>query len=198
METKKLKDFAEIIGGQIMTRAKIENPNDEIIEVRKVIMPKAIQDIGLIDADLLQEEEFKIAIDEKKLARAGDIVIKLSSPYDAAMVHEESAGSVVPSFCAIIRIKESITTYELISDYLLAFLNSSRCKDQLNKQVQGAVVSILSVGKLREIEVPVPAANRQHAIGSEYGETQEKIAILKRIIELEKKKNDAIFRELEN
>ena len=134
MRTAKLKDLAEIIGGQIMTRVKVDNPNDEVVEIRKVIVPKAIEDTGIIDVKSMPEEALKTAVDEKKLTHTGDIIIKLNSPYDCAMVTEEAEDAVVPSFCAIIRVKEKMQS-EIITDYLAAYMNSSLCKAQLEKYV---------------------------------------------------------------
>ena len=55
---------------------------------------------------------------------------------------------------------------------------------------------LLSVGKLGNIEVPLPDQEEQKRIGEGYIKTQEKLVALKRILELEAMKNDLIFKEL--
>ena len=197
MEHIKLGELVEVIGGQIMTRIKVDNPNDECVEERRVIIPKAITDNGLIDVGQLAEEELKVAADVKKLTKEGDIVIKLNSPYTSATITEESSGCIVPSFCAIIRIKETGKKRKVLSDYLQAFLNSSSCRNQLDNMVQGAVMTILSVGKLKEVIVPIPGESTQFSIGNEYRNTQYKLSLIREIEKLEKLKNDAVFTELE-
>lgn len=197
METVKLKDLVDIVGGQIMTRVKADNPNEEVLETRRVLVPKAIDNSGMIDVDAMPEEELKTEVDDKKMTHSGDIVMKLNSPYDCAMVTKESEGAIVPSFCAIIRVKDSVKSDRLIPEYLLAYLNTKLCRVQLDRQVQGAVMSILSVGKVKEINIPMPEISKQHAIGMGYLERQQKLKTLKRIMELEVMKNDALFRELE-
>ena len=198
MKHMKLGELVEVIGGQIMTRIKADS--EEVIETRKVIVPKAINDTGRIDAELLPDEDLKAAPDEKKITHAGDIVMKLNSPYGCAMIDESAEGCIVPSFCAIIRPmdNESIEERIVLPDYLVAFLNSSICKDQLDSLVQGAVLTILSVGKVREILVPIPSEEKQHAISMTYLETQYRISLLEEIQKLEKMKNDALFAELED
>lgn len=194
MKTVKLGEIADVVGGQIMTRIKAEK-NDEVIDKVRVIIPKAINDYGLIIKDLLPEENIKVRADEKKVTKAGDIVIKLNSPYDSAIITEETQGCVVPSFCAIIRVKE---IHGIVKYYVQAFLNSGICKEQLESRVQGAIMTLLTVGKLRDVEIPLPEENVQFSIGNTYLETRDKLNLLEEIIKLEKQKNDAFFYELED
>ena len=196
MKIVKLGEITDIIGGQIMTRLKTDKPTDEIFGDVKVVVPKAIEDTGIINPDSLATETVKSNVDEKKITREGDFVIKLNAPYDCGMVNEESSGSVVPSFCARIVIKKGYGSDVLIPEYLLAFLNSSSCKKQIEKQVQGSVMGIVSVGKLKGIEVPLPEITTQFSIGNTYACTQHRIQIMKEILKLEKLRNDAMINEM--
>lgn len=194
LNTVKLNDerVSTIIGGQIMTRLTAkEESGDLVIEERRVMIPKCILSDGTIDIDGLPIEKLKSIADEKKITKLGDIVIKLSTPYDSAIITEDAVGCLVPSFCAIIRCNK------ISKEYLQAFLSTAGCKNQLKNQVAGSVMTILSVGKLGNVDVPNVDAVTQNEIGRRYIKTQEKMATLKRIIELEAKRNDIIFRELE-
>ena len=193
----KLGELVDILGGQIMTRIKVSNPTDECIEERKVIVPKAITDSGIIDASQLAEEKLKVEADEKRIAKAGDIVIKLNSPYTSAMISEESMGCIVPSFCAIIRIKTMGIDRKVLPGYLLAFLNSSSCRNQLDDMIRGTVMTLLSVGKLKEVNVPIPGETEQFSIAMEYMNIQHKLNLISQIEKWERMKNDTFFSELE-
>lgn len=191
--TKKLSECGiKIIGGQIMSRVTANTEKgDDIIETRKVLVPKCIHSDGSISAEEMPEENLRTPADPKKLTQDGDIVIKLSTPYDAGLVTTETEGAIVPSFCAILKPGHSID-----SNYLLAFLNSSTCKDQLRIQVSGSVITVLSVGKIGSVNIPIPPKNEQHAIGGRFIETSDKLAILKKIAVLEAKRNDVVFKEM--
>ncbi len=193
LSMKKLSECGvKIIGGQIMTRVTANTEKgDEVIETRKVLVPKCIHSDGTITAEDMPEEALKVSADPKKLTQAGDIVMKLSTPYDAGLVTAETEGAIVPSFCAILKSDNSLN-----QDYLLAFLNSSACKDQLRMQVSGAVMTVLSVGKIGNVDIPVPPENEQHAIGERFVETANKLAILQKIAALEAKRNDIVFKEM--
>ena len=182
----------EIVSGQIMSRLTVrDDSSDDVVVTRKVVVPKCIRSDGSLNPDEMPEERLHTDADSKRLTQGGDIVIKLSTPYDAAYVGEENAGCIVPSFCAIIK-----SCGDLIPEYLLAFLNSSTCKRQLKTQVAGAAMAMLSVGKIKAIRIPVPGKEIQHAIGSSYLETQRKVYIMEQIVRLEQKKNDVFFRDM--
>ena len=180
----------EIFSGQIMTRV-IAGENEESVGAFRVVVPKAITTEGTIDKNELPEEQLKLVPDDKRITQQGDVVIKLSTPYDSAVITEEFAGCVVPSFCAIIRNKSNIDT-----DYLQAFLSSKLCKEQLKNQVAGTVMTILTVGKIKDVEIPYITVKNQQEVGNQYKKAKAKIAIMKEIIELENKKNDVIFNGL--
>ncbi len=181
-----------IIGGQIMTRITAkEGSADEVVETRRVVIPKCISGDGSIRSEEMPEEALKTSPDPKRLTEQGDIVVKLSTPYDAAMVDEKSEGCVVPSFCAIIK-----ETGEVDPRYLLAFLNSRNCKEQLKVQVAGSVMTVLSVGKIKGALIPIPSMERQIEIGEHFLATQRKLRIVEEIVRLEQKKNDVLFQEM--
>lgn len=184
----------QIYSGQIMSRLTAgESSGNEVTVVRRVVVPKCIRADGSIDSDELPEEQLHTDADPKRLTACGDIVMKLSTPYDAAMVGEEDVGCIVPSFCAIIK-----SSGVLNADYLLAFLNSSTCKSQIKVLVAGAAMAMLSVGKIKSIRIPVPEPQIQHAIGGTFMETQHRLYILDQIMRLEQKKNNVYFRDLVN
>lgn len=182
----------QMYSGQIMSRLTLGAASGkEVVAVRKVVVPKCIHADGSIDPDEMPEEQLRADADPKRLTEGGDIVMKLSTPYDAAMIGEENAGCVVPSFCVTIK-----GAGELIPEYLLAFLNSSACKSQIKVLVAGAAMAMLSVGKVKSIRIPVPDLQIQHAIGDTFMETQHRLYILDQITRLEQKKNNVYFRDL--
>lgn len=190
-----LQNFdVEITAGQIMSRVLASRSDqDERTYSYKILVPKAITSSGYIDIEELPEEKLRTEADPSRITQEGDIVIKLTTPFDVAMVTSESVGCFVPSFCAIIK-----NSGQLDKNYLCAFLSSKDCKEKLKNQLTGAITSILSVGKIREIIVPKPDDDIQKQIGRDFRTAQEKKKILRRILELEDLKNDIIFQEMTN
>ena len=188
-----LKDIENlnIIGGQITSRIEAKLDSNKIGEI-KVLTPKAIQngscnhkDLGLLN--ISQEA------DSKKVTKLGDIVIKLSTPYDACIIKEEDEGLLVPSFCAIIN---NIPDY-ISKDYLLAFLNSKVYQNQIKNLLIGQNLPILSIGQIKKVELPLPSIDIQEDIGNTYKGTLNKIKLLEKIISLESEYLESRFYELE-
>ena len=188
-----LKDIENlnIIGGQITSRIEAKLDSNKIGEI-KVLTPKAIQngscnhkDLGLLN--ISQEA------DSKKVTKLGDIVIKLSTPYDACIIKEEDEGLLVPSFCAIIN---NIPDY-ISKDYLLAFLNSKVYQNKIKNLLIGQNLPILSIGQIKKVELPLPSIDIQEDIGKTYKGTLDKIKLLEKIISLESEYLESRFYELE-
>lgn len=192
MSMVKIEEVAEIFSGQIMSRiTSAGDKESDTVHPFRVIVPKAITSDGLILENEIPTEQVKVMPDERRITKVGDIVIKLSTPFDSATITEQFAGCLVPSFCAIIRHGEKID-----NDYLQAFLNSRFCKEQLKAKVAGAVMTILSIGKISDVNIPLPSLEQQKEIGANYRIVQKKIAIVKQIIDLETKRNDILINDL--
>lgn len=157
----KLEEFAEVIVGQIMTRVTADS-NNEGKEIR-VLSPKAISN-GVIDMDDIGTTVVTKEIDKDKYTREGDVVIKLSTPYDAAYITSESAGLAIPSFCAIIRLSDN----RVGAGYLSAFLNSKYVKNQLIAKVSGGVKPMVKVTDIRNLEFPTVSQTDMQDIGEAF------------------------------
>lgn len=178
-----LEKVADVIAGQIMTRVSADNKeNAEVIDTVKVLVPKSISD-GVIIKENLGEANLLKMINEDKFTKEGDVVIKLSTPYDAAYVTKEDEGYAIPSFCATIRVKEN----ELDAKYLSAFLNTSYVREILTSKVMGSVRPMIKVTDLRNIEIPEISMEDMHNIGEAYILSGKKKVTLQAMIEAETK-----------
>ena len=97
---KRLEELnVEVIGGQIISRV-LSDENDSI-EI-KTVVAKTIND-GYIDEDNLVINSYKKDVEEKRITKLNDIIIKLTAPFSAVKVDEDNVGLLVSSFCSIIR-----------------------------------------------------------------------------------------------
>ena len=190
----KLKELGlEITGGQIVQRVIADlTRGEEVLDPdRKTIVAKTIAE-GLIDDEGIVVNNYKTTFDDKKLTHEGDIVVKLSAPYNAVIIDKEHEGMLVSSFCSIIR---NVT--QIDKKYLVAFLNSTFAQNQLKSSVVGTVMSILSNGKLYELEIPVPSKEKQESIGLFFEKTVKNRILLQKIIKLEEEKLSALIASVE-
>lgn len=178
-----LENVADVIAGQIMTRVSADNKDGvEVIDTVKVLVPKAISD-GVIVKEDLGESKLLKKIEDDKFTQEGDVVIKLSTPYDAAYVMKEDEGLAIPSFCATIRVK----TDEIDAKYLSAFLNTDYVRDILTSKVMGSVRPMIKVTDLRSINIPEISMEDMKSIGQAYILSGKKKVTLLNMIKAEKK-----------
>lgn len=157
----RLEDIANVIAGQIMTRVTDENNEGKSVQV---LVPKAIAG-GIIVKEDLGKAVLSKSVDEDKYTKEGDVVIKLSTPYDAAYVTAEDAGIVIPSFCATIRItKDNL----MDAKYLSAFLNTNYVRNQLTAKVVGSARPMIKITDVRALEIPKVSMQDMRDIGEAY------------------------------
>lgn len=173
-----LENIADVIAGQIMTRVTEDNNDGEAVQV---LAPKAISN-GIIIKEDLGKAVLSKDVDENKYTKEGDVVIKLSTPYDAAYVTSKDIGLVIPSFCATIRISND----NLIdAKYLSAFLNTSYVRNQLTAKVVGSSRPMIKISDIRALEIPEVPIKDMRDIGEAYILSGRKKEILLEMVQTE-------------
>lgn len=185
-----LKDV-EIIGGQII--ARIEDKNDTSKDEVSVLASKAIAD-GVVNREDLMTIRVKDNVDRNKFTKEGDIIIKLTTPYNSCIITKENENLLIPSFCAAIRNVNG----EITKGYLLAYLNSSLFQEKIKTIVTGKAICFLKLSQIEKLEIPQVDLAKQKEIADKYLKTAEKVKALKDLIKLEQEHLDAIFYEIED
>ena len=187
----KLKDIAEDIITGVLTRRVVydgEN-NDPSLPDGKILVPKAIND-GLIDHSLLQSVKLDREVKDKFYTKMGDVIMKLSTPYDSCSIdREEDEGLIVPSFSVIIRgIGVKYNPY-----FIMALLSSKYAWNQIERLRSGRVLTILSNESVAELEIPEFSEPEIKRISERYKNYLEFKRISSEIMKLEKERNDVLF-----
>ena len=183
-----IKKIAKILGGQIISRVEARR-DDEKIGNTKILVPKAISN-GVIGHEKLVTIDIKMELDEKKLTKSGDIILKLSQPYDAAFITKNDENLLVTSFCLILRDFDS----NINPLYLLSVVNSDIYKEQALFLTSGATVPILTKGGIEKIVVDIPSMDEQERIIKVAQEIITKEQIFNEVIRLEKMKLENMLR----
>ena len=187
----KLKDIADCIITGVRTRRVVYDgeDNDSSLKEGKILVPKAIDD-GLIDHSLLQRVKLDKEVKDKFYTKKGDVIMKLSTPYDSCFIdREEDEGLIVPSFSLIIRgLKSDYDPY-----FIMAFLSSRYAWNQIERLRSGRTITILSNESVAELEVPEFKKLERERISERYKNYLEFKRMSSEIIELEKERNDVMF-----
>ena len=187
----KLKEITEDIITGVLTRRVVyegEN-NDPSLPDGKILVPKAIND-GLIDHSLLQKVKLNREVKEKFYTKMGDVIMKLSTPYDSCTIdREEDEGLIVPSFSVIIRgIDRKYNPY-----FIMAFLSSKYAWNQIERLRSGRVMTILSNESVAELEIPEFSKSEIERISERFKNYLKFKRLSSEIMELEKERNDILF-----
>ena len=187
----KLKDITESIITGVLTRRIVYDGEDNNPSLKggKILVPKAI-DNGLIDHSLLQSVKLERDVKDKFYTKMGDVIMKLSTPYDSCFIdREEDEGLIVPSFSLIIRgLKSDYDPY-----FIMAFLSSRYAWNQIERLRSGRTITILSNESVAELEVPEVKKLERERISERYKNYLEFKRMSSEIIELEKERNDVMF-----
>lgn len=176
----KIEDIAKkVYSGQIISRVEAkEEVGDEVLEERKVLVPKAISGGRVTHADL-STVKLKKSVDEDRITRQGDIVLKLSTPYDAAFIEKEDEGLVVPSFCVVIRgINKDLADPEFVT----AYLNTDYVRERLKSTVAGTTMPVLKISDVRQLELPDIELAKQRLLGQAYSISCQKQDVLREML----------------
>lgn len=198
----KLSDIAGEIYTGVLTRrvvfeegelAAMSEAEVATLESARILMPKAIAD-GVIDPNQLQEVKLKKEVKEKFRTHLGDVIMKLSSPYDCCVIEdEEDENLIVPSFCLRIgSIDEEYDPY-----FIMAYLTSASAWKQIEKTMMGRALSIISNESVSELILPVMTPEKRREAGERYMKTLEFRRTAGRVIKLEKERNDSLFLSME-
>ena len=187
----KLKDIVDCIITGVLTRRVVYDgeDNDSSLKEGKILVPKAIDD-GLIDHSLLQRVKLDKEVKDKFYTKKGDVIMKLSTPYDSCFIdREEDEGLIVPSFSLIIRgLKSDYDPY-----FIMAFLSSRYAWNQIERLRSGRTITILSNESVAELDIPEFKKLERERISERYKNYLEFKRMSSEIIELEKERNDVMF-----
>ena len=187
----KLKGIAEDIITGVLTRRVVYDgeENNPSLPDGKILVPKAIND-GLIDHSLLQSVKLDREVKDKFYTKMGDVIMKLSTPYDSCSIdREEDEGLIVPSFSVIIRgIGDEYNPY-----FIMAFLSSKYAWNQIERLRSGRVLTILSNESVAELEIPEFSEPEIKRISERYKNYLKFKRLSSEIMELEKERNDILF-----
>lgn len=187
-----MKDVvSEIATGQIMGRVTYtgkETPVENKMDIR-VLVPSAIAG-GIVHKDNLGTAILKKVPAPNKITREGDIIIKLSSPYDCALLTGEDEGMLIPSFCGLLRGIRSDIVYPR---FLIGYLNSDYARGQLLKGVNSSATSMIRQHSLQELKLILPNLAEQILIGDAYWYSCQKKAIYEKFAQVQQRISDSVI-----
>jgi restriction endonuclease S subunit len=192
MKGVSLKDTAEITSGLVINRFIKQKKSSFLNKPSKYyhVTTKSVQD-NKINLELLEEFESSKMIDERYLLKKGDVLMKLTPPYSAAMVDFVQKNIVFPQNFAVIRTHKNFD-----SEYLSHILNSKNVQNQLQRVVEGGALPIIKISSLNEIKIRFITLDLQQKYAKLLSLLLKRKELKKRTIELEELLTEDILSKL--
>lgn len=151
----KLGEIASVRSGLVLSRKLArENP----VQRYRLLNLRSITPEGYIDMNETDVFDAKETLPREYLSQVGDIVIRLSAPYTAVLVDEESEGMVVSSNFVIVRTDPQ----ELLPEFLYWLLNTSEVKHRMFENSSSNMLGAVKPKFFAEYEItPLPIPEQQ-------------------------------------
>lgn len=151
----KLGEIASVRSGLVLSRKLArENP----VQRYRLLNLRSITPEGYIDMNETDVFDAKETLPREYLSQVGDIVIRLSAPYTAVLIDEESEGMVVSSNFVIVRTDPQV----LLPEFLYWLLNTSEVKHRMFENSSSNMLGAVKPKFFADYEItPLPIPEQQ-------------------------------------
>lgn len=189
---KRLQDIAQVQVGFTLSRTKA-TPNDLANYTYKTLSINAFPSSGV---EMIQGYE-NLHISSEKISdtyftQEGDVLIRLREPIRSIFVSQDATGLLISSLVVIVRVDRE----QILGEFLAYYLNSSLPQAYFQAKVRGTTIPMIRVSDLKELEIPLPALQRQKQIVALMQESDRELSLLKEMITQKSLLNQQIFKTL--
>ena len=134
------------------------------------------------------------SLSSEYLSQVGDVIVRLTAPYTAILVDDETAGMVVSSNFVIIRPNPRM----LLSGYLAWLLNTRKTRHVIFENTSSNVLGAINPRYFASMEVVLPSIDRQFAIADLNALALKEGRLLRRLADERKRYCDFIINTLQS
>ena len=176
-----LKDVSNIRTGLVTARKQAKGPENGDFREYRLLSLRCIKEPGVLDVGLAEPYA---------ATRQDDILVRLSAPYTAALVNDESAGYVVPSHFAIIRVNKS----KVDPAYVLWILRQQSTLKQIYQNVSGTIAfGTINSSFFNDLKIDIIPLEKQRLIGAILKLSEREQALLSELAKAKAELNMAIM-----
>lgn len=155
----KLGNIATVRSGLVLSRKQAHESTGARYPLLNL---RSVNPRGYIDTNLLDVFDASEKLPSEYLSQTGDVIIRLSAPYTAILIDNETAGMVVSSNFIIIRIKRD----ELLPEYLVWLLNTPDVKHLIYENTSSNMLGAIKAKFFSDFEISLLPIARQRQIAA--------------------------------
>lgn len=175
----KLEEVADVFTG---IRVKRYQEGDL---AEQLVLKKTYENSSEIEK---KSEEVSKDINPKFYSQKNDIVVLLAGSIVTKLDEE---GIIIPMYYAIVRVKEGFD-----ADFIYQLLKSDIFPKELHKIQEGTTLKVIKTTHLKQITLPLPDYETQKEYGNLFRLMDERINKNLELIDLERKKEKLIMKNL--
>ncbi len=143
----------------------------------KMLNLKAVNDEGYIEDTLLEDFWAKERLKSGYLTQAGDIVVRLTTPFTAVLIDKEHTGFIIPSHFVVIRTDSR----QILPEYLNWFLNEDRVRQELHQNLSSTMIGTVKPKVYACLEIDLITLEEQKKIAELYKLSKKELRLLEQM-----------------
>lgn len=168
--------MATISTGLVTARKQDRMPGKDSLKY-KMLNLKAVNDEGYIEDSLLEDFWAKERLKSGYLTQAGDIVVRLTTPFTAVLIDKEHTGFIIPSHFVVIRTDSR----QILPEYLNWFLNADRVRQELHQNLSSTMIGTVKPKVYACLEIDLITLEEQKKIAELYRLSKKELRLLEQM-----------------
>ncbi|MBD5160786.1 MAG: restriction endonuclease subunit S [Oscillibacter sp.] len=144
----KLGDYVSIRSGLVLSR---KHAKEMPVHSYPLLTLRSIQPDGRIDLSKIESFDSAEFLQSEYLSQIGDVIVRLTEPYTAVLIEQDTADMVVTSNFLIIRTNPKW----FLPEYLFWFLNSNEMRQKIAKNSSSNVLRAVNASYFSALECPL-------------------------------------------
>lgn len=152
-----LGNVAVVRSGLVLARKQSREPSKYRYPLLNL---RSVNSAGYVDINTVDIFDAVDLLESEYLTQNSDVVIRLSAPYTAILIDEETSGMVISSNFAVIRADQKI----ILPEYLFWLLNTANVKRQIFENTSSNMLGATKPKFFSEFEIAPPPLDKQYNI----------------------------------
>lgn len=182
----KLGELGTVRSGLVLARKQSKGKS----ECRYLLLNlRSVLPDGSIDKSQLEVFYTVEPLKREYISQKGDLVVRLTAPYTAVLIDDETAGMVISSHFLVIRIDSNL----MLPEYLFWLLNSSKVKRKMFGSATGNVLGAVKTSYLAEFDLEEIPLEQQRKMAELNFLAKRECRLLKKLAEEKEKYNACLL-----
>lgn len=185
----KLGELGTVRSGLVLARKQSKGKSEyrySLLNLRSVLPD------GSVDKSQVEVFYTVEPLKQEYISQKGDLIVRLTAPYTAVLIDDETTGMVISSHFLVIRIDSNL----VLPEYLFWLLNSSKVKRQMFGSATGNVLGAVKTSYLAEFDLKVIPLEQQRKLAELNFLAKRECQLLKELAEQKKKYNACLLEQV--